>query len=201
MKANSESSMPRNVTRRESLVVLGSAMMLDGCGGAGGGAGAGSGAGGAIGSSGSVAGNGGSGRVTGAGSGTGGGTEIKLANNQIVVFGDSRTANATQYANTTATNRVTADSYIGYALIASNFRGEFTGNYGVNANILEQMLDRLGPVAQTRGQLLTTDPGKSAAIVIFLGGVNNSASPVSSTGLLYQMIFQTSRRRQDGDCV
>jgi hypothetical protein len=121
MKANSEASMPRNVTRRKSLVVLGSAMMLGGCGGAGGAAGAGSGAGGAIGSSGSVAGNGGSGGVTGAGSGAGGGTEIKLASNQIVVFGDSRTANATQYANTTATNRVTADSYIGYAVIASKF--------------------------------------------------------------------------------
>jgi hypothetical protein len=189
MKDKSASSMAPNVTRRETLAaVLGGAVMLGGCGGGGGGAAAGSGAGVTPGGPGGVAGTGLTG--VGAGSSTGGGTEQKLLNNQIVVFGDSRTANATQYSNTTATNRVTADSYIGYAMIASNFRGDFTGNYGVNADALEQMLDRLGPIAQTRGMLPSTDPGKSAGIVIFLGGVNNSASPVSSTGPLYQRILQ-----------
>jgi lysophospholipase L1-like esterase len=200
MNKKSESSLPRNVTRRESLLaVLGSAMILGGCGGGSGGADAGPGIPVATGGPESPIGTPGSGVPASPSPSPGSGTEpgpgqgttpITLANNKIVIFGDSRTSNATQYTSTTATNRVTADSYIGYAMIASNFRGEFTGNYGVNADALEQMLDRLGLVAQTRGQLLSTDPGKFAAIVIFLGGVNNSVSPVSSTGPLYQAIFQ-----------
>ena len=43
---------------------------------------------------------------------------------------------------------------------------------------------------QTRGQLLSVDPGLSAGIVIFLGGVNNTTSPISITGPLFQSIFQ-----------
>ena len=75
-------------------------------------------------------------------------------------------------------------------MIASNFRGDFTGSYGVNSDMLQDMLDRLGPTVQTRGQLLSQDPGLSAGIVIFMGGVNNTDNPLSVTGPLYQAIFQ-----------
>ena len=77
-----------------------------------------------------------------------------------------------------------------YAMIASNFRGDFTGSYGVNSDMLQDMIDRLGPTVQTRGQLLSQDPGLSAGIVIFMGGVNNTDSPISVTSPLYQSIFQ-----------
>ena len=174
-------------TRRESLLtVLGTALMLAGCGG---------GSNVSAGSSSGVAGANVGAGSTGTGS-TGNSasnpttpTQV-LANNKIAVFGDSRSANATQNSNIAATSRVTAEAFIGYAMIASNFRGDFTGAYGVNANTLEMMLDRLGPTVQTRGQLLSVEPGLSASIVIFLGGVNNSASLISVTGPLYQSIFQ-----------
>ena len=175
-----------SITRRESLLtVLGTAMALAGCGGGGVGGGAAvANGGGAVPGSGSA--------VSGTGSVVSGTGEAPLmvSNNEIVVFGDSRSANATQYSNTTATNRGTADSYIGYAMIASNFRGDFTGNYAVNSDKLQDMLGRLGPTAQTRGQLLSATPGVSAGIVIFMGGVNDAASPISATGPLYQSILQ-----------
>jgi GDSL-like Lipase/Acylhydrolase family len=177
-----------SVTRRESLLtVLGAAMALAGCGGGGG-----------VGGGAQVAsgGDSGAGVVAGPGSSTVNTVQgpsaapLLVSNNQIVVFGDSRSANATQYSSTTAANRITADSYIGYAMIASNFRGDFTGNYAVNSDKLQDMLDRLGSTPQTRGQLLSVAPGVLAGIVIFLGGVNEAASPGSATGPLYQTILQ-----------
>jgi GDSL-like Lipase/Acylhydrolase family len=112
---------------------------------------------------------------------------LKVLNNQIVVFGDSRSANATQDSNSTSTNRITADSYIPYAMIASNFRGDFTGNYAINSDKLAQMRDRLGPVTgEARSNLLVDKAG----IVIFLGGVNNSDDPIGVTGPLYLEILQ-----------
>ena len=185
-------------TRRESLLtILSTALVLAGCGGGGSSntsAGSSSGVVGASAGTGSAGsgsagtGSAGSGsNVSNPGTPTSG---LVLANNKIAVFGDSRSANATQNSNITATTRVTAEAYIAYAMIASNFRGDFTGSYGVNANNLEMMLDRLGPTVQIRGQLLSVEPGLSAGIVIFLGGVNNSVSPISFTGPIYQSIFQ-----------
>ena len=168
-------------TRRHGLfTLLGTAIMLAGCGGGSGNVSAGPS---------SVVVGTGTGSNT-SGSGTAATPALVLTNNQIAVFGDSRSANATQNSTIATTSRVTAEAFIGYAMIASNFRGDFTGSYGINANTLEMMLDRLGPTVQTRGQLLSAEPGLSESIVIFLGGVNNTASPISVTGPLYQSIFQ-----------
>ena len=197
MKKLSKPNSSVLTTRRESLLtVLGAALMLAGCGGGGGNVSAGSSSG--VAGAGTSVGTGSAGTgSTGAGNtGTGNSasnpatpTQV-LANNKIAVFGDSRSANATQNSTIATTSRVTAEAFIAYAMIASNFRGDFTGAYGVNANTLEMMLDRLGPTVQTRGQLLSVEPGLSASIVIFLGGVNNTDSPISVTGPLYQSIFQ-----------
>jgi hypothetical protein len=186
-----ETPLPQRITRRHTLLTfLGTAMSIAGCGGGGGGSGdaagslaggTGAGVGGATGDPGPAA------PTTGTVAGT---ATPTVTNNQIAVFGDSRTANATQDSTTPTTHRVTADAYIGYAMIASNFRGDFTGAYGVNHDTLQDMLDRLGPTPRTRGQFLSVDPGLSAGIVIFLGGVNDAASPIDVTGPLYQAIFR-----------
>ena len=192
MKKSSKLDSSLLTTRRKSLLtVLGTALMLAGCGGGGSGTVSAGSSSGVVGAS---VGGGSAGTSTGTGTGSNASSPatsaLVLANNKIAVFGDSRSANATQNSNIATTSRVAAEAYIGYAMIASNFRGDFTGAYGVNANTLEVMLDRLGPTVQTRGQLLSVEPGLSAGIVIFLGGVNNSASPISVTGPLYQSIFQ-----------
>lgn len=183
-----------NLTRRASLLTaLGAAMTLAGCGGGGGGGTASASPGAAATGSGGVAAGGavGGSGIIGTGNNAGAlNPALALASNQIAVLGDSRSANATQDANITSTNRVTAEGYIAYAMIASNFRGDFTGAYAINSDTLQNMLDRLGPTQQPHGQLLSADPGKSAGIVIFLGGVNNSTDPISVTGPLYQSILQ-----------
>ena len=192
MSNRQKSSDPSlSVTRRASLLTaLGAAMTLTGCGGGGSG-GMAAGAGAAAGISGAAA-RAGAAAEAGAGEAPAapGPVALAVANNQIAVLGDSRSANATQDANIPATNRIAAESYMGYAMIASNFRGDFTGAYAINANKLQDMLDRLGPTPQTRGQMLSVEPGLSAGIVIFLGGVNNSVDPINVTGPLYQSILE-----------
>ena len=122
-------------TRRQGLfTLLGTAIMLAGCGG-----------GSVIASAGpsSVSVGADTDSIT-SDPGTPATSTLVLANNQIAVFGDSRSANATQNSTIATTSRVTAEAFIGYAMIASNFRGDFTGSYGINANTLKMMLDQIG---------------------------------------------------------
>jgi hypothetical protein len=111
------------------------------------------------------------------------------ANNQIIVVGDSRSANNTQNANVPQTDRVTADGFVAYMMMASKHRGRFVGNYGVNGHTIDDVQRRLTSV-ETRGQITTADPGLSAGIAILLVGVNNTSEAIATVGPKYDTLIQ-----------
>ena len=121
-------------------------------------------------------------------------TTKSILNNNFIVFGDSRLANCSQDATSFATNRTSSEGAAAYILEATNFRAVFAGNYAINSQALLDMQARLAGAAPTgsgtRGNILTVEPGKSAGIVIFLGGVNDGNTAMGTLGPIYQDIFQ-----------
>jgi len=80
-------------------------------------------------------------------------------NNQWAIIGDSRTASSTENSNTYSADRLTAYGYANWAQHASNYRGKFVGNFGINSQTLSQIQSRISPAAtatSTAGTITTT---------------------------------------------
>jgi hypothetical protein len=107
-------------------------------------------------------------------------------NNKWIHFGDSRVSIDTENGSTEATPRTTAYGSAAWCQHTSNYRGRYVGNYGVNANTLDQMITRLTNV-ETRGQVLSNDAG----VCVFTGGVNNTNESISTVGPKYDTIIKT----------
>ena len=105
-------------------------------------------------------------------------------NNQWIAVGDSRTSRGTETTSIVETNRMTAAGYQAWAQHGSNYRGKCIGNYGVNAQNLTDIQRRLTAV-ETRGQILAS----TASVVVFLAGVNDTNSAITTTGPLYDSII------------
>ncbi len=121
-----------------------------------------------------------------------------VAGRSIIVFGDSRTANATENSTTAAAQRVTARSYIAWALAASGYSFKLTGNYGINTDTIDGCVTRLtgagisggtAPGDPRRGWVNVYDPGNSANVAVVLVGVNNTNESMVTAAQKYDALF------------
>jgi lysophospholipase L1-like esterase len=102
-------------------------------------------------------------------------------NNQIAITGDSRTASSTGNAALTEPTVVTVYGYLAWLLVACGYRVSCVGNYGINAQTLDDITARLSANPTVRGNILSS----TAGTFIFLGGVNDGSSPIGTTGPKY----------------
>lgn len=107
-------------------------------------------------------------------------------NNKWIHLGDSRVSIDTENTGTEVTNRATSYGSAAWCQHTSNYRGRYVGNYGVNANTLDQMITRLTSV-ETRGQVLSNDAGVCAVT----GGVNNTTEVIGTVGPKYDTLIKT----------
>lgn len=119
-------------------------------------------------------------------------------NNRIAIYGDSRTANSTELANSALADRGTAQGWGSWMQVFSDARGQWTGNYGINTDTIDGLITRLtaagisggtDPGDPRRGFLLQYDPGLSAGIIVLLIGVNNTTEPITTTGPKYDQLL------------
>lgn len=114
-----------------------------------------------------------------------------LASKLTALVGDSRTALNSEDANIADMFRHASYGYAPWLEQACDYRLNVDGNYGVNANTLDQIISRLGPTVQTRGQMLTVAPGLNDRVAFVLAGVNDTTSPIGTTGPKYDTLFMT----------
>lgn len=105
-------------------------------------------------------------------------------NNLVALVGDSRTSINSVDTNAVAMNSTVAYGYAAWIEAVCGYRAKIVGNYGVNANTLDQMITRLTSV-ETRGQILNSP----ASVFVFLGGVNNTTEVIATVGPKYQSLI------------
>lgn len=121
---------------------------------------------------------------------------ITLPNNNVIVLGDSRTSFHGEDANLNEPRRVTARGYGTWMLAAMGYRAKLVGNFGINTDTINGLYTRrsakgiaTGSSPTWRAEYLTQAPGSTAGVAIVLIGVNDTTSPIGTTGPLYDSLF------------
>lgn len=119
------------------------------------------------------------------------------ANINAILLGDSRTSFNGEDGNLNEPRRIGARGYGTWLQAALGYRINIVGNYGINTDTLDGLYTRrsaqgiaTGSSPTWRAEYLTQAPGNTAAIAFVLIGVNDTNSPIGTTGPKYDTLFK-----------